>query len=158
MSTRQLLLDFHAHVETSVLQDVENSSDQLFAESVGSQARPATNYMTEAGLFLSYAARYVANPDEVELLKMGPDPEKTQADSRRQSQIILKKGFRDIRKTIEALPEEQFSEMIMPMWKKEITKGHFLLYALAHALYHDGQLALTQLMSGDQEIHWIKAL
>ncbi|MFM9873094.1 MAG: hypothetical protein ACKVQS_06470 [Fimbriimonadaceae bacterium] len=156
MSVQKLLLDYLTQVEYMVTQDVENSSDEIFEQNLGGSARPATNYMTEAGFFCSYTARYIKDPENTEFLKAGPQPDKTEAGTKRKSNIFLIKGFKDLRRAIESMTDEELSEPITAPWLQQITKSHLVMHALGHANYHLGQLAMTQLIQGDQNLYWIK--
>lgn len=156
MTVQKLLLDYLSQVEHMVTKEVENSSDELFEKSLGGATRPATNYMTEAGFFCSYAARYIKDPINTELIKAGPQPDKTEAGTKRKSNILLLKGFKDLRRAIESMNDMELGQTITAPWGQEITKSHLVMHALGHANYHNGQLAITQLMEGDQNLYWIK--
>lgn len=156
MTVQKLLLDYLNQVEFMVTQDVENSSEEIFEKSLGGSTRPATNYMTEAGFFCSYAARYIKDPINTELLKAGPQPDRTEAGTKRKSNILLIKGFKDLRKAIESMSDEELGQTITAPWGQTITKSHLVMHALGHSAYHNGQLALTQLMEGDQNLYWIQ--
>ncbi len=154
MSVKQLLIDYLDEVEYLVQKDVGATSEEMFSSTVGDKCRPATNYMTEVGVFNSYTAKYVKDPETTDQIGVGPKPELTQVDSKRKAAILVTKGFKDLRRTIESMTEEQLGETVLAQWNEPITKAHYIMHALGHAMYHDGQLTLTQMMSGDDTLHW----
>lgn len=154
MSMQKLLLDFLDEVEYLVQKDVAATSEELFTSVPGGKARPATNYMTEVGAFNAYTARYVKDPENTPHIGIGPQPETTQVDSKRKASIMVTKGFKDLRKTIESMTDEELNQTVLAQWNEPITKAHYILHALGHAMYHDGQLNLTHLISGDDTLHW----
>jgi|GEM_PF-3238368 len=154
MSVKQLLLDYLGEVEYLVQKDVEATSEELFEKTAGESCRPATNYMTEVGAFNAYTAKYVKDPEATGHIGVGPNPELTQVDSKRKAAIMVTKGFRDLRKTIESMTEEDLNQTVMAQWNEPITKAHYIMHALGHSMYHDGQLAFTQMLNGDKTLHW----
>lgn len=59
----------------------------------------------------------------------------------------------DLRKAFDAIPEEKFFERIT-LPNGETSFEELCRILVSHLSYHDGQLNLIQIMTGDSKVHW----
>ncbi|ARU40895.1 hypothetical protein CCB80_06940 [Armatimonadetes bacterium Uphvl-Ar1] len=154
MSTKQALLDFLDEVEYMIIKDIEASSEEFLIKTVGTTDRPPVQFLAEVGIFNSFTARYIQSPETIDPLTIESNAELEAVDTKRKANILVKKGFNDLRKAITNLEEADLTKTVTAQWGVPITIAHYILHALGHSMYHDGQLCQNQLIAGDDKLHW----
>jgi hypothetical protein len=157
MIAKTLLLIYLDEAEFFVERDFQTTPDDLFTQSIGGKARPAAQFMAEVGLFNSYVAAIIKDPTipaptpETEHAKL------TKITTKDQAHKFVKRGFTSLRNAIQTLDEEALLKPVTAPWGEELALGAMILHAIGHTMYHDGQLNLVQLISGDDTFHWAES-
>jgi len=149
-----MLKDFLQEVEHLANKDMDATPEEDFACCPGGKARPATNYMAEAGLFQTVIAEKLSNPD-VEIDMQPRYAVLEQITTKDQSREMFTKGCRDLEAAIDATDVADLDTPITAPWGMPTTKGKMILHGLAHSMYHLGQLNQLQLLKGDDGFHWM---
>jgi hypothetical protein len=154
MNSTTLMKDFLQEVEYLANKDIDATSEEDFACCPGGKARPATNYIAEAGLFNTVVSEVVTNPENAidmharyEVLK--------DISTKDQSREMFTKGCRDLQAAIESTSPEDLATEVTAPWGMPSTKGKLLMWGINHSMYHLGQLNQLQLIKGDEDVHWM---
>lgn len=152
--TKAIILELLAEAKFCTLLDLKHTPDDQAASSIGGKCRTPIVVVAEVGWFNSFTAKYIFD----QTLKM-PEEAEIQAyfqtianklDARR----ILRQGFKDLEEAINQMDDNDFATQISAPWGQPYSKGGFLLHAIAHTFYHDGQVCYAQAFHGDDVIHW----
>lgn len=155
MKSTQLFKDFLQEVEYLTNKDVDATSEEHFCGCPGGKARPASNYIAEAGLFQTVIAERLANPTgEIDMQSRYGVLENIQ--TKEQSRELFTQGCRDLEAALDKVDTSELNDEIQAPWGMPTTKGKLILHGLAHTMYHLGQLNQTQLIHGDDQMHWME--
>ncbi|MFM9873093.1 MAG: DinB family protein [Fimbriimonadaceae bacterium] len=154
MNTTTLMKDFLQEVEYLANKDMDATSEEDFACCPGGKARPATNYIAEAGLFNTVVSEVVTNPENAIDMQSRYEVLK-EITTKDQSREMFTKGCRDLEAAIESTSAEDLATEVTAPWGMPSTKGKLLMWGINHSMYHLGQLNQLQLIKGDEDVHWM---
>lgn len=152
--TRALILEILGEAKFCTLIDLKHTPDEVAQTSIGGKCRSPIVITAEVGWFNSFTAKYMFDQS----LEM-PEEEEIQAffqtiETKLEARKILRKGFQDLEEAINQMDDADFATEISAPWGQPYTKGGFLMHAIAHTFYHDGQICYAQAFHGDDTIHW----
>lgn len=151
---KEIILELLAEAKYCTLLDLKHTPEEHANSSIGGKCRTPNAIIAEVGWFNSFAAKYVFDQS----LKM-PEEDEIQAffrtvTNKLEARKILRQGFKDLEAAINQMEDNDFTAQIKAPWAQPYTKGGFLLHAISHTFYHDGQICYAQSFRGDDVIHW----
>lgn len=156
-ATRILLLEMLGEAKFCFLVDVKHTPEEIAQSSIGGKCRSPIAITAEVGWFNSFTAKYIFDPS----LEMPPEEEIQEffknVENKLAARKILRQGFDDLETAINQMEDSDFMTEIAAPWGQPYSKAGFIMHAIGHSFYHDGQICFAQAFHGDDAIHWTES-